>query len=205
MWPRWRWRNRAGPTGPYLDIGDHKIYGYMGTSISFGDPITSSTWNGNSITASYGGTGSTSSTSYAQQNGATDFQIADNNGGVMLDITTGDSASGGVHPQVSAGGGSTVFYTGTGSTLQLNASTSGAGTLSIGVTNSDTVNLGGKTTFEGPAVMKGYTVSTLPSSPGTGARAYVTDATSCSFLGSLAGGGSTFCPVIYNGSAWVGG
>jgi hypothetical protein len=49
-----------------------------------------------------------------------------------------------------------------------------------------------------------YTVSTLPSGY-KGARAYVTDATSCTFLGSLTGGSSTFCPVIYNGSAWVGG
>lgn len=51
----------------------------------------------------------------------------------------------------------------------------------------------------------GYNVSTLPASPTKGARAYVNDATSCTFLGTLTGGGSTFCPVIYNGSAWVGG
>jgi hypothetical protein len=57
------------------------------------------------------------------------------------------------------------------------------------------------------AISTGYTVSTLPSSAAAGeiegAHAYVTDATSCSFLGSLTGGGSTFCPVIYNGSSWV--
>jgi hypothetical protein len=50
----------------------------------------------------------------------------------------------------------------------------------------------------------GYTVGTLPASPTTGDRTYVTDATSCTFLGSVTGGGSTFCPVIYNGSAWLG-
>jgi hypothetical protein len=49
-----------------------------------------------------------------------------------------------------------------------------------------------------------YTVSTLPSGY-KGVRAFVIDATSCSFLGALTGGGSTFCPVVYNGSAWVGG
>lgn len=50
----------------------------------------------------------------------------------------------------------------------------------------------------------GFTVATLPA--GTiGEKAYVTDATSCTFLGALTGGGSAFCPVIYNGSAWVGG
>ena len=51
--------------------------------------------------------------------------------------------------------------------------------------------------------LTGYTVSTLPVSPGTSARAYVSDATTCTFLGALTGSGSTFCPVIYNGSAWV--
>jgi hypothetical protein len=50
----------------------------------------------------------------------------------------------------------------------------------------------------------GFTVSTLPTGI-AGARAYVTDATACTLNGTLTGGGSTFCPVIYNGSAWVGG
>lgn len=50
----------------------------------------------------------------------------------------------------------------------------------------------------------GYTVGTLPSGQ-VGARAYVTDATSCTFMGTLTGGGSTKCPVFYNGSSWVGG
>ena len=49
-----------------------------------------------------------------------------------------------------------------------------------------------------------YTVATLPSlgAADTGARAYVTDAISCS-AATLTGGGSIFCPVIFNGSAWV--
>lgn len=51
----------------------------------------------------------------------------------------------------------------------------------------------------------GYTVAALPASPPTGSIAYVTDAIACTFLASLTGGGSTFCPVSYNGSAWVGG
>jgi len=33
----------------------------------------------------------------------------------------------------------------------------------------------------------------------------VTDAASCTFMGALSGGGSTVCPVFYNGSAWIGG
>lgn len=50
--------------------------------------------------------------------------------------------------------------------------------------------------------LKAYTVSTLP----TGARgdlAYVTDAISPVYLGTLTGGGSIICPVFYNGSTWV--
>ena len=58
--------------------------------------------------------------------------------------------------------------------------------------------------FYTPIGTPGYTVSALPR--GTrGQRAYVIDSRSCSFLGPPTGGGSTFCPVIYNGSAWVGG
>lgn len=54
----------------------------------------------------------------------------------------------------------------------------------------------------------GYTVATLPAAAPQaviGARAYVTDALACTFLGALTGGGSTFCPVEYNGSAWIAG
>jgi hypothetical protein len=51
-------------------------------------------------------------------------------------------------------------------------------------------------------VSPGYTVSGLPSGH-TGDRAYVTDATACTFGGTLTGGASTICPVFYNGAAWV--
>lgn len=66
----------------------------------------------------------------------------------------------------------------------------------------------GTSTFGGTVVPKAYTVSTLPAtSPGAvaGSRATVTDATACTFLGALTGGGAVFCPVVYNGTAWVGG
>ncbi len=52
---------------------------------------------------------------------------------------------------------------------------------------------------------QGYTVATLPAAPGRGARAYVTDATAPTFLGTLTGSGTVVCPVFYNGSAWVAG
>ena len=49
---------------------------------------------------------------------------------------------------------------------------------------------------------EGYLVANLPT--GTlGDRAYVTDATSPTYLGTLTGGGAVKCPVFYNGSAWV--
>jgi hypothetical protein len=61
--------------------------------------------------------------------------------------------------------------------------------------------------FTGSLNTGGYTVSGLATaftSPTVGMRAYVTDATACgTFMGTLTGGGSTYCPVNYNGSAWV--
>lgn len=52
---------------------------------------------------------------------------------------------------------------------------------------------------------QGFIVAALPAAPGTGARAYVTDATAPTFLGALTGGGTVTCPVFYNGTAWVAG
>ncbi|WP_264812927.1 hypothetical protein, partial [Gluconacetobacter sacchari] len=54
-------------------------------------------------------------------------------------------------------------------------------------------------------IATGYTVATLPTDARRyqGARAYVTDATACAFATTPTGGGSTFCPVIYNGTAWI--
>jgi hypothetical protein len=49
-----------------------------------------------------------------------------------------------------------------------------------------------------------YTVATLPTGV-TGRRAFVSDATAPTFLGTLTGGGAVFCPVFYNGSAWKAG
>ena len=51
----------------------------------------------------------------------------------------------------------------------------------------------------------GFTVATLPSGATQGARAFVTDATAPSFLGTLTGSGAVVCPVFYNGTAWVAG
>lgn len=52
-----------------------------------------------------------------------------------------------------------------------------------------------------------YTVTTLPAATSAlkGARAYVTDATAPTFLGTLTGGSTVICPVFCNGTAWVAG
>lgn len=59
--------------------------------------------------------------------------------------------------------------------------------------------------FEGvasTAPIVGYTVDTLPAGS-QGDKAYVTDATTPTFLGSLVGGGAVVTPVFHNGTEWV--
>jgi hypothetical protein len=59
--------------------------------------------------------------------------------------------------------------------------------------------------FAGPCVLSaGFTVAGLPAGV-IGMKAFVTDATAPTFLGTLTGGGAVKCPVFYNGSAWVAG
>lgn len=48
-----------------------------------------------------------------------------------------------------------------------------------------------------------YTVSTLPAAGVQGRRAWVTDASSPTWGGTLTGGSTTICPVFDNGTAWV--
>jgi hypothetical protein len=96
-----------------------------------------------------------------------------------------------------------ISPTGTG-TVTINPATAGTmNNMAIGGTTPAAV---AATTVTATATIKtgGYTVATLPAGT-VGARAYVTDATSCTLNGTLTGSGSTFCPVIYNGTAWVGG
>ncbi len=60
----------------------------------------------------------------------------------------------------------------------------------------------GKTSFYGIINLKGYTVSTLPTGV-VGDTAYVTDATSPTFLSTVVGGGSVKCRVFFNGTNWI--
>lgn len=61
----------------------------------------------------------------------------------------------------------------------------------------------GRTFFNGPMKMKGYTVATLPTGS-VGDHAYVTDALAPTFLATVVGGGAVITPVFYNGTNWVG-
>ncbi|WP_124669032.1 hypothetical protein [Burkholderia seminalis] len=75
-----------------------------------------------------------------------------------------------------------------------------------GSATTQTANIDATGNFSAGATINtaSYTVAGLPAGV-IGRRAIVTNATSCTFMGAITGGGSTFCPVIYNGSAWVGG
>ncbi len=55
--------------------------------------------------------------------------------------------------------------------------------------------------------MTSTVVGSLPAAAtaGTGARAFVTDATACTFATTIVGGGSTACPVYSDGTNWKGG
>lgn len=79
----------------------------------------------------------------------------------------------------------------------------------VGGSNVATIDASGFKQTSGTTQLAAYTVSTLPSTSATGrttgAQAYVTDAIACTFLATVTGGGSTFCPVVWNGANWQGG
>jgi predicted acyltransferase (DUF342 family) len=70
--------------------------------------------------------------------------------------------------------------------------------------SSDVITVNSYLNVTGPVTIQNYTVSTLPSGS-VGMRASVADAVTCGFNVYVSGGGSIFCPVIFNGSGWVGG
>jgi hypothetical protein len=58
----------------------------------------------------------------------------------------------------------------------------------------------------GSVTTQATTYSALPASPAAGARSFITDDNAaCTFGTAASGGGSTKCPVVYNGTAWVAG
>lgn len=76
---------------------------------------------------------------------------------------------------------------------------------SVGTTGQMNVDASGNTTVATIKMSASYTVSTLPACTSTnaGQKTAVTDATSPTYLGALTGGGTTYAPVLCNGSAWV--
>lgn len=106
-----------------------------------------------------------------------------------------DTNTGGANFTVRAGAGT---GTGTPSSLLLQSP------VAVGSGTGAQTQTTGLTIKNGMAVSAGYTVSTLPTGI-TGGRAHVTDATACTFMGALTGGGSTVCPTFFNGTSWVGG
>ena len=105
-------------------------------------------------------------------------------------LGTGTGASGNIVFQLGtpAASGTTQHTASTGLTLS-NVGTSGTAAH--------------RATFAGTVATAGYTVATLPAAGTAGRRAYVTDATAPTYLGTLTGGGAVVCPVFDNGSAWV--
>jgi len=91
-----------------------------------------------------------------------------------------------------------------GSTVDTGISRATAGVIAVG--NGTQGNLSGQ--LYAATVRTGQVVvSSLPSAAtaGAGARAFVTDATACTFGTAVVGGGSTACPVYSDGTTWKGG
>jgi hypothetical protein len=70
--------------------------------------------------------------------------------------------------------------------------------------NTSTVSTGNVTTT-GVVKTTAKTYSTLPSAVtvGAGARSFITDANTTTFLGTVGGGGSNAVPVVSNGTNWI--
>jgi len=64
------------------------------------------------------------------------------------------------------------------------------------------VSPAGKIVHTVPTTLKGYTVATLPAGV-QGDMAFVTDATTPTYLGTLTGGGSVVTPVFFDGTNWI--
>lgn len=124
--------------------------------------------------------------------------------GIQMTIDSGGSPS--FHNALSVAGAQSIGGTFESNTAPANGlivqGATGIGTATI--RNTAALDVEGTENVNGIIIRKGYTVSTLPVAPAIGAMAYVTDAVACTFLATLTGGGSAYCPVGYNGAAWVG-
>lgn len=90
----------------------------------------------------------------------------------------------------------TGFGIATNGTLRVSINSAGLTTMGNGL------NVTGAMSASTTLKSGGYIVATLPTGT-AGERAYVTDATTPTYLGTLTGGGSVVCPVFKNATAWV--
>jgi hypothetical protein len=103
--------------------------------------------------------------------------------------------------------GTLVVFTG----IKLNITNTGSAAgsllvdLQVGGVSQFSVNKGGYAVFAGAVKTLSTAVGTLPSasSAGAGARAFVTDANSTTFLSIVAAGGSNKVPVVSDGTNWL--
>lgn len=142
--------------------------------------------------------------------GGTDKYLLFNNGGLLGNEQTVPVVNGGTGlPSLTAhavllgeGTGNVAFAAiGTSGRLLIDQG-SGADPTFNAISGDATITHAGVISVSADSNPPSYTVATLPAGV-QGARAYVTDATAPTFLGTLVGGGSTKCPVFYNGAAWV--
>ncbi len=94
----------------------------------------------------------------------------------------------------------TMYYDRSTSTLYVRDNAGLANRLSL--TQAGALTVPGAISSSATIKPGGYTVATLPAGS-VGMHAYVTDATTPTYLGALVGGGAVTCPVFYNGTAWV--
>lgn len=164
--------------------------------------------NGTITTAASGVTNIISSTPSINQSGTAGYTA------INVNVTETATGSGAKLLAKWAVGGVTMFSvdnTGILSTNNVRAlgsggllleSNSGTDIALMGAGGGSGVTFYGTVVHDAPVRFKGYTVATLPA--GTqGDRAFVTDATAPTFLGTLTGGGAVVTPVFYNGTAWV--
>lgn len=204
--------NISGFWGSLVRVGNY-LYGGTVTDTATGNKVTLDPQSGNQVqsliinspltaAASPLDVRATAPSSYVRSrvanfstsnNSVAEFQLstAVANSYLSLSVTNGGGT-----PTATLGVGSAVASLQTNVNGHTFASQAGAHYLELTGTNAN---------FGVPVKMPGYTVSSLPVAPGMGARAFVTDATACTFGGALTGGGSIYCPVTFNGTTWQGG
>lgn len=183
----------AGNTGVGQGVMQNATTMSLSTALGWGAAFTNTT--GGSFTAiGY-------SALFSQTTGGNNVAVGQD---ALFSVTTGTNNAGFGYlsgKQLTTQSGTVILgsYQGSGA---------GSNTVYLSDGGGNIVAQGTSTSFDIPSVTRvshGFTVATLPAAGTQGRRAYVTDATSCTFMGALTGGGSVVCPVFDNGTAWVGG